>query len=248
MKERKQLYPRSDKGCQVNQVLALRHASEDTQITAKSEFERTVAKTIAGFPAARLLQLIDAGRVEMRHYHAILATLFPQTYSSPYTFARAAVNCSPQHEAAKEYLLRHAEEERTHWRWVLDDLRATNYAGPDPREEPPHYTAQAYIGLNYFISEECPVARLAIAAAIEGIAAAHGGNYGSRLLSAMRLQKSQASFFLSHALTDVTHSAELNTVIATLTLTNEEWRWMNHAAATAGRFYRGMYDHESFES
>jgi hypothetical protein len=39
-----------------------------------------------------------------------------------HTFARAAVNCDWRHELAKEYLLRHAEEERTHWRWVLDDL------------------------------------------------------------------------------------------------------------------------------
>jgi hypothetical protein len=49
-------------------------------------------------------------------------------------------------------------------------------------KEPPHYSAQAYIRMNYYI----------VIAALDG------------------------------------------------------WRWMNHAAETAGRFYRGMYDHEAF--
>jgi len=93
-----------------------------TSISPTKRFETSVVAAIEAFPSARLLQLVNAGRADMRHYHAILSTLFHQTYSGPYTFARAAVNCDWRHELAKEYLLRHAEEERTHWRWVLDDL------------------------------------------------------------------------------------------------------------------------------
>ena len=209
-------------------------------------FERTVAAAIEEFPRGRLLQRADSGNVEMKHYHAILSTLFHQTYSGPYTFAKAAANCSWRQETAKEYLLRHAEEERTHWRWILDDLQATGYAGPDLRKEPPHYSAQAYVGLNYYIAEHVPVARLATAAVLEGIGATHGGIYGKKVLMALNLQKSQASFFLSHAETDLVHIAELNDVIAASDLTADEWRWMTHAAEMAGRFYRGMYDHEGF--
>ncbi len=128
----------------------------------------------------------------------------------------------------------------------MDDLKATGYTGPDLRSEPPHYSTQAYIGLNYYIAEQVPIARLAIAAVLEGIGAAHGGKYGRMLLSALALQRSQATFFLSHAETDVVHTAELAEVIAASELTIEEWRWMKHAAETAGRFYRGMYDHEAF--
>jgi hypothetical protein len=209
-------------------------------------FEGIVAAAIEAFSTARLLQRVNAGQVNMQHYHAILSTLFHQTYSGPYTFARAAVNCDWRHEVAKEYLLRHAEEERTHWRWVLDDLKATGYSGPDLRKEPPHHTTQAYIGLNYYIAEEIPIARLAIAAVLEGIGAALGGKYGRVMLQTLKLQKSQASFFLSHAETDVVHTAELSDVIAASQLTDDEWQWMNHAAETAGRFYRAMYDHEAF--
>jgi Iron-containing redox enzyme len=220
--------------------------SKPISISPAADFERSVAAAIQIFPTGRLLRLAETGQVELRHYHAILCTLFHQTYSGPYTFARAAVNCDWRHAVAKEYLLRHAEEERTHWRWVLDDLRATGYVGPDLRREPPHWSTQAYLGLNYYIAQEVPIARLAIAAVLEGIGAAHGGTYGKKLLQALNLQKSQASFFLSHAETDVVHTAELSEIIAASDLTGDEWRWMNHAAEAAGRFYRGMYDHEGF--
>jgi len=209
-------------------------------------FEQAVAAAVASFPTARLLQRVEVGAVEMHHYHAILATLFHQTYVGPYTFARAAVNCNWRHEAAKEYLLRHAEEERTHWRWVLDDLKATGFEGPDLRNEPPHYTTQAFIGLHYYMAEQVPIARLAIAAVLEGIGATHGAAYGSQLISALKIGRKQASFFLSHAETDVVHTAELASVIKASPLTAEEWRWMSHAAETAGRLYRAMYDHEAF--
>ena len=151
--------------------------SSQVSTLPSAAFDRTVADAISAFPSARLPQRASAGNVEIRHYHAILATLFHQTYSSPYTFARAAVNCEWRHEAAKEYLLRHAEEERTHWRWVLDDLHATGYKGSDLRREPPHYTTQAYIGLNYYIAEHVPIARLAIAAVLEVIGATHGATF-----------------------------------------------------------------------
>jgi len=217
-----------------------------SNISPAAEYERAVASAIHAFPTSRLLQKVDAGQVEMRHYHAILCRLFHQTYSSPYTFARAAVNCEWRHEVAKEYLLRHAEEERTHWRWVLDDLKSTGYDGPDLRNTPPHYTTQAYLGLNYYIAEHTPIARLAIASVLEGIGAAHGGIYGRKIVQQLKLQKSQASFFLSHAETDIVHTAELNEVLAASDLTSDEWMWMSHTADTAGRFYRAIYDHEAF--
>lgn len=210
-------------------------------------FESIVADQIAQFPNSRLCRRVEAGSVAMNHFHAILMTLFHQTYNGPYTFARAAVNCDWRHEMAKEYLLRHAEEERTHWRWVLDDLRATDYAGPSPRDLPPHPTCTAYLGLNYFIADHVPVARLAIAAVLEGIGAAHGGTYGRKLLQTLQLRREQATFFLSHAETDKVHTLELNQIIESMTLSTAEWRWMNHAAASAGQFYRGMYDHDAFD-
>lgn len=212
----------------------------------QERFSQIVEEAIEAFPRNRLCQKVDDGSLEIKHYHAILTTIFHQTYSSPYTFARAAVNCAWRHEAAKDYLLRHAEEERTHWRWVLNDLSATGYQGPSPRAGFPHLTCQAYIGLNYFIAEQMPVARLAIAAVLEGIGGRYGGAYARRLITQLGLDSQQTQFFSGHSETDKVHTAEIHKVIDQCELTPEEWGWMEHAARTAGQFYRAMYDHEAF--
>lgn len=39
---------------------------------------------------------------------------------------------------------------------------------------------------------------------------------------------------------------ELREVIAASELSEEEWRWMNHAAECAGQYYGAICDHEAF--
>jgi heme oxygenase-like protein len=210
-------------------------------------FHETVAAQIVAFESARFLKNLTAGTVTMVHFHDILTTIFHQTRSSPYTFAKAAANCSWEHERIKEYLLQHAEEERAHWRWVLDDLRSTGYAGPDPRTTFPHPTCEAYISFNDRIAERMPIARIAIATVLEGIGAHVGASsYARKLLETLGLAPEQASFFLSHGETDKVHAKQLATVIAAEELSPTEWSWMVHSAHIAGIFYRAMYDHDAF--
>lgn len=212
-----------------------------------AEFQAAVKSQIASFPTARLVRRVTDGTVTMTHYHGILTTLFHQTRSSPYSFAKAAANCSwERHAVAKEYLLVHAGEELTHWQWVLDDLDATGYRGPDPRSAFPHITCEAYISFSEKLSERMPIARLATASVLEGIGAAFGGTYGRQLLERLKLTPNQATFFVSHGETDKVHSQQIAEVIAASHLTVEEWSWMTHAANVAGQFYRAMYDHEAF--
>ena len=218
-------------------------------VSAASEataFWREVDSQIHAFPTARLVRRVDAGNVAMAHYHAILTTLFHQTQSGPYTFAKAAVNCGWQQPTAKEYLLRHAEEERTHWRWVLDDLRNTGYVGACPTTTLPHPSCEAFISYQSRIAELMPVGRLAMAAVLEGIGAAFGSTRGRQLLVVLGIAPKQASFFLSHGETDKVHTQELRDVIESCELSPPEWGWMTHSARIAGQFYRAMYDHEAF--
>jgi hypothetical protein len=215
-------------------------------MNALDAFTAVVQEQIDQFPTCRLIRRLVEDKINLTHYHSLLATLFHQTYSSPYTFARAAANCSWRHEVAKDYLLKHAEEERVHWRWVLNDLSRTGYDGPDLRTAPPHPTCFAYVALNYYLADEVPVARLAAASVLEGIGASFGGKYGRLLIATLELNPSQASFLLSHGETDKTHIVELRDIIAACELTEGEWTWMERAACTAGTLYRAMYDHEAF--
>ncbi|MCC6915420.1 MAG: iron-containing redox enzyme family protein [Rhodospirillaceae bacterium] len=182
----------------------------------------------------------------MSDYHTLLSTLFHQTYSGPYTFALAAAHCSWRHERIKEYLLQHAEEERTHWRWVLDDLTSTGYAGPNLRASLPHPTTQAYISFNESTAQRHPFARLAIACVLEGIGAHYGQSEVRQLLGKLGLSPKQATFFVSHGETDKVHAEELFEVISSSDLTDDDWTIMAHTARVAGTLYRSMYDHEGY--
>ena len=186
--------------------------------TALAQFDLIVEEQIQRFSEARSIRHARDGSLTMAHYHACLTTLFHQTYIG-----------------------------RTHWRWILNDLEATGYAGSNPRTTPPHSSCQAFVGLLHYVADEIPIARLAIAAVLEGIGARHGAAYGRLLVEVLHLRKSQASFFLGHGATDKTHAVELREAIAQNELTADEWMWMNHAASTGGAFYRAMYDHEAFE-
>lgn len=205
-----------------------------------------VASRINSFETARIFTLLKEGQLNIGHYHSLLCTLFHQSHSTPYTFAKAAANCSWRHEQIKEYLLKHAEEERTHWRWILADLKSTEYQGADPRSTFPHPTCEAYISFNERIADHMPIARLAIAIVLEGIGEKFGEAYGRQLLRALNIGPEQATFFLRHGETDKVHAQELRELITGADLTSDEWNWMVHAADIAGRFYRAMYDHEAF--
>jgi hypothetical protein len=211
------------------------------------DFIAAVHQAIDIFPSCELCNHVRQGSLTLAHYHTILVELFHQTRSSPYTFAKAAAHCSWRHAPAKEYLLRHAEEEQSHWRWILDDLCSTGYRGPDPQRMFPHWACEAYISFNERVAERMPLARLAVASVLEGIGAAHGGEYGVKLIELLGLETHQTSFFLSHAITDQKHSEEIMEVIHGCDLTPEEWGWMTHAASVAGHLYRRLYDHETIK-
>src|SRR3569833_64479 len=211
-----------------------------------AQFSQIVDQRINDFRGALALSLIDRREFKISHYHILLNTLFHQTYSGPYTFAKAASACSWKHASIKEYLLVHAYEERTHWRWVLDDLNNTGFAGEDPRTQSPHPSCEAYICFNDMIAERAPFARLAIATVLEGIGARVGGEYGRKLLTALAIGTHQASFFLSYCETDMQLSRELADVIGATENIAGEWDWMCYAADMAGQFYRAMYDHDGF--
>ena len=215
-------------------------------VSNRDDFHAEARRQIDLFTQTALVRKAASGLVTIGDYHAILITLFHQTRSSPYTFAKAGAHCPWLFPEAKEYLVVHANEELIHWQWVLDDLNNTDYQGPDPRTLFPHPTCAAYASYNETIAVTQPVARLAIATVLEGIGATHGSTYGKQLLGTLGIGVSQASFFMSHGETDKTHIEDLHNIIDKCDFGPEEWGWMTHAAQVGGTLYRAMYDHEAF--
>lgn len=211
-------------------------------IAERADFEAAVAAAVAAFPNNRLCRRLDAGALRLADYHALLRVLFHQTFEGPATFALAGAHCGPRHAGARAYLLAHADEEKDHWQWLLEDLRSSGDAGPDPRQSFPHPACSAYIAFNFYAAVRQPLGRLGIAAVLEGIGAEHGTRYGRALLQALGLEKRQAKFFLSHGALDVGHVADVLRCIEQSEPTPEEWGFLAHAATVGGALYCAMYD------
>lgn len=208
----------------------------------RENFLEVVQQAVECFPRNRMCSKLDEEKFSMGDYHAILLMIFHQTFEGPSTFALAGAHCSPTLHEARDYLLHHADEEKSHWEWVINDLRNTGYTGADPRSLFPKPACQAYIAFNVYTAIRMPLARLAIAATLESIGANYGKKYAGRLCQNLALKPAQATFFYGHGDTDIGHTAEILALLDKQQLKQSDWDWMCHAARTAGQLYTAMYD------
>lgn len=205
-------------------------------------FEPAVRALIAQGATNPMARRIDEGPVTMRDYHSVLYTLFHQVSSSSGTFALAASQLDQDHWEAKTYLLHHADEEKTHWQWILSDLRETGFAGVMPDQALPSVACEAYIAYNYYVAQRRPLCRLAIAAVLEGLGATYSKTYATKLAQLLSLRPTQLRFFLGHGDTDVGHVQDIFDVLRRSPLGDRDWTLMEHTAKTAFALYRGMYE------
>src|SRR4051794_19578243 len=171
-----------------------------------------------------LFRKLDADTFQISDYHALLLALFHQVAESSSSFAMAAANLDfRRHWAAKNYLFKHAEEEKLHWQWIVNDLNNTDYGGPDPVSQMPSVETTAYIAFNFFAASHAPITRLAIAAVLESISPRFGRIYAGKAAAQLKLNANQMVFFVGHADADVGHVQEVLDVIAASGLADREW-------------------------
>jgi len=194
----------------------------------------------AAFLELPLLQKMLANALTLDDYQGALFRIFHQVYSSSGTFSLAAARCPARHGVAREYLMHHAEEEKTHWTWILNDLDGTGYAGPDPRKVLPPAETLAYVAFNHYIATHQPIARLGIAAMLETLGASFGKRAATSLLGQLGLTPAQCSFFFGHGDTDIGHTEEIFEVLQKSDLTPEDWGWICRSAETASKLYGAM--------
>jgi hypothetical protein len=205
-------------------------------------FEAAVHALIAQGANNAMMRRIDEGVVTMRDYHSILCTLFHQVSLGPGAFALAASQLDQDHWEVKSYLLHHADEEKTHWKWILSDLRETGFTDVMPDKAFPSVACEAYIAYNYYVAQRRPLCRLAIAAVLEGLGSTYSKAMATKLGQLLTLGPSQLRFFLGHGDTDVGHVKDIFDVLRRSPLSDRDWKLMEHTAKTAFILYRGMYE------
>ena len=178
----------------------------------------------------------------MLDYQSLLISIFHQTFWGASSLALAGATTEARRHVVKEYLFKHADEEKTHWTWALNDLLANEYAGPDITSCFPRPHCQAYISFNLQIAQAKPLARLGIATMLETLGATYGKKYANQLCQQLNLRPAQASFFYGHGDTDVGHTEELWGMLRSAALSPIEWGMLCFASETAFKLYNSMYD------
>jgi len=206
------------------------------------EFKVFVAARVAKFGENRIIRQIEAGDFNLSMYHSLLNVLFHQVAHSSSSFALASAKISPDLWSIKSYLMHHAEEEKTHWQWILNDLKNTGYKGESPQDQLPGASTQAYIALNYYVAEFFPVGRLAIAAVLESIGSRFGKKVALKACKILSLTEAQMEFFVGHGVNDVDHTREIFDALEGISLTDQQWKQMMHFAGVAAELYTRMYE------
>jgi Iron-containing redox enzyme len=188
-----------------------------------------------------VLRKLDEGRLTLSEYHETLKKLFFQVLHSSSSFSLAASHCKTSEFEAKSYLMRHAEEEKDHWKWILSDLANTGYAWENPHSTPPESSTAGYVGFNYFIAQTDPIGRLAIAATLESFGAKFGAWSARKLCSNLGLSKNQVVFFGGHGDTDVGHTAEILDVLSRTEISEKRQQELVSISKNASALYCRMY-------
>ncbi|WP_435971597.1 iron-containing redox enzyme family protein [Streptomyces sp. Qhu_M48] len=147
-----------------------------------------------------------------QRYVRYLAAMHPLVRASVPLLERAAERCAelgdPASRRLAAYCLRHAEEERDHDAWLLDDLAAAG-AGP---AAVPHPVVVELAGAQYYrIEHEHPVALLGYIAVLEGNAP--GPRLADRLTEATGLPDRAFRTLREHAELDGGHLDDLHRVL-----------------------------------
>ncbi len=207
-----------------------------------SALRESIQTSIEDFRSTKVLRKLEAEQLTLGEYQEILRKLFFQVLHSSSSFSLAACQCSGSELEAKSYLMRHAEEEKDHWKWILSDLKNTGYSWDNPHATPPEPSTAGYVGFNYFIAQTDPIGRLAIAATLESFGAKFGAWSAKKLQSQLGLDKTQVVFFGGHGDTDVGHTEEIFDVLSRTQLSDRRTRELVSVSRNASALYCRMYE------
>jgi hypothetical protein len=70
---------------------------------------------------------LENGTFRIDDYHDILLSVFHQVRSGSASLALAAARIGVSQLQLRDYLLKHAEEEKEHWKWLASDLASTGF-------------------------------------------------------------------------------------------------------------------------
>jgi hypothetical protein len=211
--------------------------------SSSSEYLSGVSTSVENFLIGnKVIDLIEKNEFTIHNYHSLLKNIFHQVYFSSTSFAIAGSMASNISTNVRDYLFHHAEEEKEHWKWILEDLEATGYKGTDPRNDFTSWASYGYLSFGVYLGFFNPIGRLAMANVLEGISGKFGLKYGKKVLDILGLKKEQAKFFLLHGELDQGHSHDIEDIILAEKITDHQWAEMKNICLATSELYKNIYN------
>jgi hypothetical protein len=162
--------------------------------------------------------------------HGIVAASTPVMEQASHEAARLAAS-DPIAARLAPYLLEHAEEERGHDEWILDDLERLGIDRERVAARLPYPSVATLVGAQYYWARHAhPVAMLGYLAVLENPAAPE---FLESVAARTGIPHSSMSTLLRHARLDVGHVAEFDRMLDTLPLSEQHRDIMTTSAIAA---------------
>lgn len=210
----------------------------------RQDFLHTVDLGIARIVDNPYIHKLRAGSLSLADYHRLLCRLFHPVHASPATLALAAARCPDRLQGLREALLRRAQEEANHGRWILEDLRRTGYQGPAPDLALPDDTCLAYLAFEHYVATVQPAARLGIAALLEAAGARFSAAGGDEVPPLQGLDGGQRGLFPAPGAAGVSRLDATMEILDAAGLSPRDWAWMCKGASAAAGLYQRIWSEE----
>jgi pyrroloquinoline quinone (PQQ) biosynthesis protein C len=190
----------------------------------------------------RLFKALFTNALDQAAYIRYLQNAYYYARHSPKIMALAASRCMDSHPELAAYLLHHAEEERGHDLWALEDLRDFHIDEAQARSALPVPACAAMVGyIHYVAGFSNPIGVFGWMYILEAVGHDLGSRVASRLKASFGGSGASVRFVARHGDTDVRHADELAQEIRTHVRHDHDLAEVTHVAEVVADLYPRMF-------
>ena len=190
----------------------------------------------------RLFKALFSNALDPAAYIRYLQNAYYYAQYSPRIMALAASRCMDTHPELAAYLLHHAEEERGHDLWALEDLRDFQVSEAQARSALPVPACAAMVGyIHYVAGFSNPVGVFGWMYILEAVGHDLGSQVASRLKASFGGAIAGVRFVARHGDTDVRHAQELAQEIRNHVRHDQDLAQITYVAEVVADLYPRMF-------
>lgn len=199
--------------------------------------------TASRLESVEVIRSLFDGKPDVQSYIRYLINVNKYAEHSPKVIAMAAARCMSSHRELASYLLRHAEEEKGHDLWALEDLIDLGIDPSYVQDQYPVKACSSMIGFMYYTAcHQNPVGLFGWMYILEAIGNDLGALVADKLDGSLGLNGKSLRFVAGHAMSDQDHTKDLTNVIERYVTKPKDMADINHTARVISDLYIRMFE------